>query len=226
MYTAFTSILNTLNAKQSILINLLIYVNIILNKTGYMYLKKYCSSYDDVMDKDDYDSYYNFIHDFMDGLSDEHCIDIDAASVDDLITSTEEMEKILGDIPDDISEKITSMTNINEDALNENQTTVNECNHESHPIHPSEFQNEARIVEMGYDFSIIQKVSDILRFRYATAEDVLSKYTEFDIGPDGTNDEKVIIIANGLKKMAADGLINKTMMNGQTVYEMTDKQFH
>ena len=225
MYTAFTSILNTLNVKQSILINLLIYVNIILNKTGYMYLKKYCSSYDDVMDKDDYDSYYNFIHDFMDGLSDEHCIDIDAASVDDLITSTEEMEKILGDIPDDISEKITSMTNINEDALNENQTTVNECNHESHPIHPSEFQNEARIVEMGYDFSIIQKVSDILRFRYATAEDVLSKYTEFDIGPDGTNDEKVIIIANGLKKMAADGLINKTMMNGQTVYEMTDKQY-
>ena len=225
MQTEFTKLINTSNGKQSILINLLIYVNITLNKTGYMYLKKYCSSYDKMMAADDYDSYYDFIHDFMDGLNDDHCIDVDTASIDELRVASEEMEKILGYVPDEVYDESTKLSNISEDALNENHDADELCKTESHTIHGSSFKNEGTISEMGYDFSIIQKVSDILRFRYATAEDVLSRYDEFDIGPDGTNDEKVIIIANGLKKMAADGLINKTMMNGKTVYEMTDKQY-
>ena len=225
MYNEFTSVINTLNGKQSILINILIYVNIILNERGYVYLKNYCSSYDKRMDKDDYDSYYNFIHDFIKDLDETHCIDINTASIEELRSSSDEMKKIFIDIPADIDEKFTSMNNINENALNENQSINHECKEGLHPVHPSGFQNAARIEEMGYDFSILQRISDVLHYRYATAEDVLSKYDLFDIAPDGHNEELVIGIANGLKRMAADGLISKTMMNGQTVYEITESQY-
>ena len=225
MQNRFTKLINTSDGKRSILINLLIYVNITLNKTGYMYLKKYCSSYDNEMAADDYDSYYDFIHNFMDGLNDDHCIDIDAASIDELRVSSEEMKKILGDVSADVYDENTKLLNIPENALNENQTKEELCKTGIHSNHSSSFKNKGSIEDMGYDFSIIQKISDILRFRYATAEDVLSKYDEFDIGPDGTNEDKIIIIANGLKKMAADGLINKSMMNGQTVYEITESQY-
>ena len=224
-YTEYTSMINTLNAKQSILINLLIYVNIILNKKGYVYLKKYCSSYDEVMDKDDYDSYYNFIHDFIDGLDETYCIDINAASIEDLRSSADEMEKILRDIPTDIHEKFTSMTNIPENALNENQSKVNECNDGLHHLHPSGFKNKESIEEMGYDFSIIQKLSDILlQDGWVSAEDVMTNYELFDIRPDGHNEELVINIYNSLKRMADKNLISMKMINGQNKYSITEEQ--
>ena len=224
-YTEYTSMINTLNAKQSILINLLIYVNIILNKKGYVYLKKYCSSYDEVMDKDDYDSYYNFIHDFIDGLDETYCIDINAASIEDLRSSADEMEKILRDIPTDIHEKFTSMTNIPENALNENQSKVNECNNGLHHLHPSGFKNKESIEEMGYDFNIIQKLSDILlQDGWVSAEDVMTNYELFDIRPDGHNEELVINIYNSLKRMADKNLISMKMINGQNKYSITEEQ--
>ena len=224
-YTEYTSMINTLNAKQSILINLLIYVNIILNKRGYVYLKKYCSSYDEEMDKDDYDSYYNFIHDFIDGLDETYCIDINAASIEDLRSSADEMEKILRDIPTDIHDKITSMTNITENALNENQSSNHESKLKKHPSHPSGFKNKGTIEEMGYDFSIIQKLSDILlQDGWVTAEEVMTNYELFDIRPDGHNEELVINIYNSLKRMADKKLISMKMINGQNKYGITEEQ--
>lgn len=224
-YTEYTSMINTSNAKQSILINLLIYVNIILNKKGYVYLKKYCSSYDEEMDKDDYDSYYNFIHDFIDGLDETYCIDINAASIEDLRSSADEMEKILRDIPTDIHDKITSMTNITENALNENQSSNHESKLKKHPSHPSGFKNKGTIEEMGYDFSIIQKLSDILlQDGWVTAEEVMTNYELFDIRPDGHNEELVINIYNSLKRMADKKLISMKMINGQNKYGITEEQ--
>lgn len=224
-YTEYTSMINTSNAKQSILINLLIYVNIILNKRGYVYLKKYCSSYEEVMDKDDYDSYYNFIHDFIDGLDETYCIDINAASIEDLRSSADEMEKILRDIPTDIHDKITSMTNITENALNENQSSNHESKLKKHPSHPSGFKNKGTIEEMGYDFSIIQKLSDILlQDGWVTAEEVMTNYELFDIRPDGHNEELVINIYNSLKRMADKKLISMKMINGQNKYGITEEQ--
>ena len=227
MYTEYTSMINTSNAKESILINMLIYVNIILNETGYVYLKKYCSSNDKKLDKDDYESYYNFIHDFVDGLSESHCIDINAASVDDLITSTEEMEKILGDVPDDVHEKFTSMTNIPENDLNENQSINHESKLDKHPSHPSEFQNKGSIEEMGYDFNLIQKLSDILLIRSISAEEILKNHYEvFDITPDGHNEDLIVGIANSLKRMYKDKLVTKKIIKGQTEYTMNEKQYN
>lgn len=224
-YTEYTSMINTSNAKQSILINLLIYVNIILNKRGYVYLKKYCNSYEEVMDKDDYDSYYNFIHDFIDGLDETYCIDINAASIEDLRSSADEMEKILRDIPTDIHDKITSMTNITENALNENQSSNHESKLKKHPSHPSGFKNKGTIEEMGYDFSIIQKLSDILlQDGWVTAEEVMTNYELFDIRPDGHNEELVINIYNSLKRMADKKLISMKMINGQNKYGITEEQ--
>ena len=121
MQNEFTKQINTEKGKQSILINLLIYVNITLNKKGYMYLKKYCTNYDKRITADDYDSYYNFIHDFMDGLNDNHCIDVDTTSIDELRKSSEEMKKILKYILEDMGGKNTKPSNIPENALNENQ---------------------------------------------------------------------------------------------------------
>ena len=121
MQNGFTKLINTLEGKQSILINLLIYVNITLNKTGYMYLKKYCGSYDKKIAVDDYDSYYDFIADFMNGLTDDHCINTEIASIDELRISYDEMKKILRNINEDDDEN-TKISNIAKDALNENQT--------------------------------------------------------------------------------------------------------
>ncbi|WP_458452945.1 hypothetical protein [Methanobrevibacter sp.] len=121
MQNEFTKQINTEKGKQSILINLLIYVNITLNKRGYMYLKKYCNNYDKRMAADDYDSYYDFIYDFMDGLNDDYCIDIENTSIDELRVSSEEMKKILGYVPADMDGKNTKLSNISEDDLNGNQ---------------------------------------------------------------------------------------------------------
>lgn len=226
MYIRFTKLINTLAGKQSILINLLIYVNITLNKRGYTYLKKYCMDYDKRMAADDYDSYYNFIANFMDGLTDDHCIDIETASIDELRISAEEMKKINRYVPDDIADKNTKMTNISEDALNENQTEDELCKTDMHSLHSSSFKNEGIIDEMGYNFSIIQKLSDILlQDGWVSAEEVLTNYELFDIGQDGHNEELVINIANSLKRMANKDLISKKMINGQTKYGITESQY-
>lgn len=227
MYTAFTSILNSLNGKQSILINLLIYINIILNKRGYIYLKKYCSSYDTEMDQNDYDSYYDFIANFMEGLNDDHCIDINAASVSDLISSTAEMEKINIDIPADISEKITTMTNINEDDLNGNQSKNHECNDEIHQIQSSKLSNKDWIKEKGYSYIYVQKLSSILSDQTLSANEILSSnYYNFDMWPDDPDtDGKVFQLVALLKKLDADDLITSQMVNGTKKYTITEEQY-
>ena len=225
MYNAFTKLINTLEGKQTILINLLIYVNITLNKTGYMYLKKYCRDYEERMTTDDYDSYYDFIANFMDGLNDDHCIDIETASIHDLRIAADEMKKIKTYIPAEIYDKNTKLSNIPENALNENQTEDGLCKTESHSLHSSSFKNKGTIEEMGYDFSIIQKLSDILlQDGWVTAEEVMTNYELFDIRPDGHNEELVINIYNSLKRMADKKLISMKMINGQNKYGITEEQ--
>ena len=227
MYNAFTKLINTLEGKQTILINLLIYVNITLNKTGYMYLKKYCSDYDERMTTDDYDSYYDFIANFMDGLNEDHCIDIETASIHDLRIAADEMKKIKTYIPAEIYDKNTKLSNIPENALNENQTEDGLCKTESHSLHSSSFKNKERIEAMRYDFNIIQKLSDILRIRWITAEEILKNHYElFDISEDGHNEELVVGIANSLKRMYDDKLANRSMRNGQMHYTMNERQYN
>lgn len=133
------------------------------------------------MTADNYDSYYDFIHDFMDGLNDNHCIDIEAASVDELRRSSEEMEKILRDVAAGMEGKNTKMANIPENALNENPDKNQLCKTELHANHGSIFKNKDKIEEMGYDFhNIVLPLSEILHYRYASAEEILSKYDLFD----------------------------------------------
>lgn len=227
MYILFTKLINTLNGKQSILINLLIYVNITLNKKGYTYLKNYCSSYDGELSADDYDSYYDFIHDFMEGLTEDHYININAASVDDLISSTKEMEKINIDIPADIHYKVTKLSNISENALNENPDKEELCKPESHSLHTSKISNKDRIKEMGYSYMYVQKLSSILSDQMLSANEILSSnYYNFDMWPDDpdTND-KVWQLVGLLKKLDADDLITSQMVNGTKKYTITAEQY-
>ena len=229
MQNRFTKLINTSNGKQSILINLLIYVNITLNKKGYMYLKKYCSSYDKRMAADDYDSYYNFIADFMDGLTDDHCIDINNASVDELRISFEEMEKILRDVSAEIYDKNTKLSNISEDDLNEKQSKEELCKPETHNVHDSKLTNKDLIREKGYSYMYVKKLCDVLHDQEPlTANEILSNsYYNFDMWPDDPDtDTKVIKLVNHLKKLAEDGLISSQMIDGSKKYTITEEQYH
>ena len=80
---------------------------------------------------------------------------------------------------------------------------------------------------MRYDFNIIQKLSDILRIRWITAEEILKNHYElFDISEDGHNEELVVGIANSLKRMYDDKLANRSMRNGQMHYTMNERQYN
>lgn len=88
--TFFASLL-----KQTIIINLLLYCNILLNEKGVQYMKNYCDGYVEEIDLNDYDSYFNMINSFFDGLAyDEMCVKLENASLDELSAMFDFKEEI------------------------------------------------------------------------------------------------------------------------------------
>ena len=223
----FEGMINTVEGKRSILINILIYANIVINTEGCMYLKKYCNSHAEDMHVDDYDSYYDFIANFINGLDEGHCIDVDTASIDDLMTCMHEMEKINTYISADISDGFAEVSNIPENDLNENQSKNNVYNNETNALHTSELTNKEQIKEMGYSYMYVQKLSEVLHGHTLTPNEVLShSYYNFDMWPDDPDtDSKVLQLVALLKKLAKDDLITSSMDDGTKKYMITEEQY-
>lgn len=97
--------------KQTIIINLLFYCNILLNEIGIKYMKKYCDDYVEPIDLRDYNSYFTMINSFFDGLDyDKMCIDLDKASLGELNRMIDFRE----DVKSAIHEKYNSDEDVNE----------------------------------------------------------------------------------------------------------------
>ena len=85
MYSQFTKLNTNPYCKMKILIDLLYYVNIVINEKGYMYLKNYCEDYPEDIDVKSYDSMFEFIESFFEGFNyDDYSVDVNDASYDEL----------------------------------------------------------------------------------------------------------------------------------------------
>lgn len=99
-------------ATKKIIIDLLYFVNIVINERGYTYLKNYCDNYDKDIDVESYDSLFDFIQGFFNGFKyDEYSIDIDKSSHYDLT----QMNSYKEDIYIEFEEKKLGYTSSHDD---------------------------------------------------------------------------------------------------------------
>ena len=158
-------------ATKKIIIDLLYFVNIVINERGYTYLKNYCDNYDKDIDVESYDSLFDFIQGFFNGFKyDEYSIDIDKSSHYDLTQMNsykediyiEFEEKKLGYTSSHDDKDLTKEEKIEEnpsmDKLNENSL----CKSKIQSDDKSGFANKESFEEIGVEFTFAHRIYDVL----------------------------------------------------------------
>ncbi|WP_296857153.1 hypothetical protein [uncultured Methanobrevibacter sp.] len=76
---------DTFKSKIRILLSLLYLANIVINKEGHAYLKKYCEDETNTIDLNDYDSYYNFINNAITNFDfEKYAVSLEYATPDEI----------------------------------------------------------------------------------------------------------------------------------------------
>ena len=192
----FAHSLNSPIVKQKIIINLLIYANIIINEKGITYLKKYCENYKEEINVEDYNSYYNFLQSFFDGLdNNQHMINLNDSSLDDINEMFEfrdELDKKLKieePLPKTSDEqKICTSKEINENTQNTNQSENKNANQDSPILHISNLKFKNQMKEIGVDVEIACKTYELLTSGFKTLQEIINYICEC-MDPEDFNNE-------------------------------------
>ena len=123
---------DTFKSKIRILLSLLYLANIVINKEGHAYLKKYCEDETNTIDLNDYDSYYDFINNAITNFDfKKYAVPLEDATPDeinymiDLFSSPENAtEKNERDGQDQNFAIFAKQSKADDNASNENSTSV------------------------------------------------------------------------------------------------------
>ena len=173
--------------KQKVIINLLYYCNILLNEKGYNYLKNHCDNHDDEISLTDYNSYFNLLESFFDGLNyDECCIDVDKSSLYDLTQMTkfdDEIKNAIHEIfNDDMSlsdeDDFKSIEKKNEKSLNQNQDSIKLLNDEINNNKSIKKLNRTLLEEINVDYTLAIAIYELLSSGNKTLDEIRSSICE------------------------------------------------
>jgi len=219
--------------KQKVIINLLYYCNILINEKGYIYLKNYCDNHEEKIALDNYDSYFNLLEGFFDGLNyDECCIELEKSSLHDL----NEMIRFNDEITKAIHEKIDGNDEVsdednfnikegrNEKSSNQNQDDIKILNKEININNINKISNEAIFDDIGVDVNIAMQIYDLLSAGEKTLDEIRNSICKF-LNPDDVDSHSLALkVEVNMKKLEDNDFIKiASYSKGLMKYCLDDK---
>ena len=204
MQISFADVFNSSIVKRIVLIDLLIYANIIVNERGGVALENYCNNIDVELDADNYNDMIKFIQGFFDVLDyEKHCIEFDDASREHMLKMFELKDELVEMLkknthppaPAEMT-KICTYSKEDESAQNSNQSKKECANSNLHILHI--FKNEIKgfLEEKHIDVEIACDTYTYLQeHSTATTQDIVN-YIHETIDPDDFNNDKTPLKIN------------------------------
>ena len=194
---AFAYAFDSSIAKQKIIIDLLIYANIIVNERGVLHLEKYCKDKDVELTSNNYNTMIDFLQGFFDSLDDDkHVIDIADASREDMLKMFDFKDKLLEDLKksdtplstaDDT--KICTSKESEDKAGNVKQSTHENANANCTLLHIFKSQLKEILDEKHIDVEIACNTYEYLtRNKTGTLQNIVN-YIHETIDPDDFNND-------------------------------------
>jgi len=219
--------------KQTIIINLLFYCNILLNEIGLKFMEKYCDDYEKQIDLNNYDTYFNMINDFFSGLDyDKMCIDLENASLDELNRMIDFKENIKNAIyekypsEDDVDEgKIFQETTKGADnPSNDGKPKKSLLKSESNRDNRLKKANKEFLEKIGVNVSIAFSIHDVLADGEKNLNEIRDILCE-GVNPFDFNSENLpLAIEMNIKRLKDHDLIDiVAYSNKAETYAVNDK---
>lgn len=226
----FTDLINRFDYKIKIIKDILLSVDVLINKMGYVYIEKYCKMYNVKIEVDDYDSYYDFINSFFDDFDyDKYTIPLDEArqiDIEDCMSKSDEIDKAIFTKKEKVcstsdNENLTDTKKPSENAQNhkDSSESIGDSKLPFKPIGKSDIKKllEEKSIDVDVGYSIINALID-------------DDLTNFEIqrklypcpNPDDIDDAKVMKIEMTLKRLVDNSIISIKTSFGQ-VYHLEDE---
>ena len=182
----FAHSLNSPIVKQKIIIDLLIYANIVVNERGIHALKNFCENYKDNIDVEDYNQLINFLQSFFDEFNYDECtISFEESSRDDKLRIFEFKEEILEGLKNEDTLSLTSeKTKIctskksKETSSKRKQSKNKKANDDLHILHIENFQFKDQFEEKHIDVEIAYNICKLLSSGEKNLEQIRSNLCE------------------------------------------------
>ena len=192
----FAYSLNSSIVKQKIILDLLIYANIIISERGIYYLQKYCNEHEQEIDVEDYNHIIDFIQGFFEGLKpDEHTIALNTSSHFDINNMMNFNKEILQKLQktntctqDPETTKICTYSNQEENASNDNQRQNNITNKDLPLIVIDSLQIKDILEEKNIDVEIACQTYELLTSGAHTLQEITNYICE-GLDPDNFNED-------------------------------------
>lgn len=233
MYSQFTQLISYSITKQKIIIDLLYYVNIIINKKGYIYLKKYCDDYDKDINVKSYDSVVDFIQGFFDGFKyDKYSIDIENSSLEELGQMSEYKQEITKAFDEKNRIYMSSQnsdflhssekTKENASISNPDENTI--CKMELHNEHNNDLAIEGISKEIDVDFTLAHEIFYVLSSGEKNLNEIINAISEGKNPDDVVMDTLPLKVEMSLKRLVENDYLNVIEpINQATKYQITQK---
>ena len=192
----FAHSLNSSIVKQKIILDLLLYANIIVNERGICYLKKYCNDYKQELDVENYNHIFDLLQGFFDGLDKEKCtIDLSVSSSDDINDMMKFHDELIKKLLDKKinthtpeESKICTYSKTDESSSNDNQDKNKCANENCTYLHIVTLQFKERIEEINVDVEIARQIFELLSSGAHTLQEITNYICE-GIDPEDFNNE-------------------------------------
>lgn len=228
------AIVNTLNSsivKQKIILDLLLYANILLNERGIHTLKNFCENYKEEIDVEDYNDIIALLESYFETLDyDEHTITLTNASSDDINVMMNFKSEILKQLqnkdtlshaPEDT--KKLSIKNQEENSSNDKQrekSQVNQKTTNTVNIYKG-FQDYMK--EKGIDVEIASKTFELLSKTGASTLQAITNYICEGLDPEDFNEDITPLkIDRHVNMMYLDDLIDIEHRNNKELYVLQE----
>lgn len=209
----FAHSLSSSIVKQKIIIDLLIYANIIINERGMYALEKYCNEYTQEIDVENYNDIFDFLQGFFDTLDyDEHTIDVRVSSSHDINEMMKFHKNILEKLQkqdtlshDPEEQKICITKEMSENSSIDNQSNISHENDEIINVHNISLQFKEQMKEKSIDVEIALQTYALLSTSGACTLQEIRNYICEGLDPEDYNEETT--------PLKVDVHVNKLYMN-------------
>ena len=207
------AIVNSLNSsivKQKIIIDLLLYANIILNEQGMYTLKTFCENYNEEIDVENYNHIIALLESFFETINnDNDIITLTNASSDDINEMMKFEREIINQLQkkDDLSHapedsKKLSMKNQKENSSINNQSEKSHVNQKTTNIVNNYIVFEERMKEKHIDVEIASQTYELLsKSGSSTLQEIINYIFETQDPEDFNNDKTPLKIETHINKL-------------------------
>lgn len=238
-YIQFNDLINNYYYKLKIINDLLVSLNISLNKKGYIFLDTYCKNYDNDIDVCDYNSYFKFIEGFFDEFNeDKYMISLEDAKQEDIEYMNEFSQRIKKGIQEDhhenvheIEEKNLSPSReifndsqeINDDAQNQKQEDIQIVNDEKTIETIDESSNKELLESLGIDYDLALEIGFILSENDFSIDEIRTILCQ-DLNPQDVDSHFIVVkIDKAIKKLKEHDFISESINSNLVRMHIEDK---